>query len=137
MKKVRRIYHIDDDEDDRFFIELAIKAYDSSIQVTGQKDVEAALKDLSSGFIELPDIIIVDWNMPKLHGGECIAEIKKLPKYNETPIVVFSTSCDPLDRARAEKAGAYYYTKPTSLNEMKERIKDAVLRFSIRLYKMP
>ncbi len=136
MKKVRRIYHIDDDDDDRYIFELALKEFDNSIRVIGEKDVEVALSDLSSGKIEHPDIIVEDWNMPKLNGWDCIIRIMKMEQCNEIPIVVLSTSSDSADKQQAESIGAYFCTKPSSIVEMSEKIKDMVVDISMRWLRM-
>jgi CheY-like chemotaxis protein len=132
MKKVRRIYHIDDDSDDIYFFELALSDYDNSIRVTGETDVEKALNNLATGIIERPDIFVVDWNMPKYSAIECIAIIRKMEKYHDVPIVVLTTSSNPVDRALAENNGAYFETKPASIKEMKEKIKDFIIDISMK-----
>src|SRR5689334_9581959 len=132
MKKVRRIYHIDDDADDRFFFEMALNEYDNSIKVIGETDVERALKSLATGLIERPDIFVVDWNMPKYSAIECIAVIRKMEKYRDVPVVVLTTSSDPVDRALAEINGAWFETKPTSIKEMKQKINNFIVDISMK-----
>lgn len=132
MKKVRRIYHIDDDEDDRYFFALALGEYDSSIRVTGENDVELALKNLSSGKVEHPDIIVVDWNMPKYCAIEFITKIKKVATYDDVPIVILTTSDNPVDKALAEINGALFQTKPVTIKGMKEKINEFIIDISMK-----
>lgn len=58
----------------------------------------------------IPDIIIVDLIMPKVSALEFIRQVRKLPKLNHLPILMFSIYSDPLDE-EAKMVGATHILK--------------------------
>lgn len=58
---------------------------------------------------EMPDSVLLDWNMPVMDGMEFLIELRKLPK-GGSPIVIFCTvENDPDHIRRAIVAGANEY----------------------------
>ncbi len=56
--------------------------------------------------------------MPKLDGKETLKEIRRMEQFSEIPIILFSTSSMPQDKAFAAKHGAGYITKPLVTRQM-------------------
>ncbi len=70
------------------------------------------------------DLIVLDLNLPKIHGMDVLKILKNDPKHKSIPIVVFSTSFDPKTISEVRKNGANgYITKPASFKEFEENIK--------------
>ena len=89
MTYYKRLLLIDDDQDDHEFFLEAINEIDSSITCTAFFDGEQALGKLKENQNELPDLIILDTNMPKLTGKQILAEIKNIPNLKEVPVVMY------------------------------------------------
>lgn len=125
MVEPKRLFLIDDDEDDRHFFDLCIKDFDRSIEVYCAKSCELALASVSDSGFPVPDVFFVDWNMPKRCGAQCIVAIRNVERVANVPIVVFSTSSADADKARAYSLGALLFvTKPCSVTEMATKLKD-------------
>ncbi len=77
----------------------------------------------------LPDLILLDLNMPIMNGWEFLEEFSPLKKAFEkkTNLYVVSSSIDPLDSEKAKSIDAVcdYITKPISLQSF-ERIFNGV-----------
>ena len=59
------------------------------------------------------DLMILDLNMPDMHGMEVIAFVRKHQAYRDIPIVVLTTKSEENSRREALAAGANrYLTKP-------------------------
>jgi two-component system cell cycle response regulator len=59
------------------------------------------------------DIIFLDVMMPGIDGYETCTQIRKKPSYKQTPIVMVSAKCSPLDEVKGIIAGCTtYLTKP-------------------------
>lgn len=59
------------------------------------------------------DLMILDLNMPDMHGLEVLRFVLNHPKYREIPIVILTTKGDEQSRSEALAAGATcYLTKP-------------------------
>jgi len=64
---------------------------------------------LDSCKAELPDAVLLDWNMPVMSGIEFLRELRKLPE-GETPLVIFCTTENDMAHIQeALSAGANEY----------------------------
>ncbi len=76
-------------------------------------DGAQALARLKAGL--RPALIITDFNMPKLNGGELVREIKAMPSIKFTPILMLTTESDPKKRDEARRMGITgWLVKPVS-----------------------
>jgi two-component system, chemotaxis family, chemotaxis protein CheY len=63
--------------------------------------------------IEPVDLMVLDLNMPDMHGMEVIDFVRSHEAYREIPIVVLTTKSEETSRTKALAAGATrYLTKP-------------------------
>jgi len=66
----------------------------------------------------LPDLVILDLNLPRKDGRAVLAEVKADPLLRKIPIAIFSTSEAPQDIARSYELGANcYVSKPGNLQD--------------------
>ena len=82
----------EDDKDDRFFFEKALKEIPIATHLKTVKDGEELMDFLTKNSEHLPDILFLDLSMPRKTGFECLSEIKENIKLKDIPVVVFSTS---------------------------------------------
>ena len=67
---------------------------------------------------QLPDVILLDINMPKKNGFEVLAELKSNPSLRTIPVIMFSTSDEQEDIDGAYGEGANtFITKPVTLGD--------------------
>jgi two-component system, chemotaxis family, response regulator Rcp1 len=72
----------------------------------------------------LPDLILLDLNLPKKDGREVLAEIKKDPKLRHIPVVVLTTSVAEHDVLKSYDLHANcYINKPVDLEQFIEIVK--------------
>ena len=70
-----------------------------------------------------PDIIILDWNLPKKTGHEVLREIKRNSNLKSIPIIIFTTSRDEKDVLTAYDLNANaYIVKPIDSEEFMKAI---------------
>ena len=66
----------------------------------------------------LPDLILLDLNMPRKDGRKALLEIKSEPALHHIPIIILTTSREEKDIAFTMQAGAEsFITKPATFNE--------------------
>jgi len=106
----------EDDEDDLMFFQEAL----SSTSKNGQKKTEAviipvtngiqALEYLSKAAVDsihpLPDMIVMDLNMPILNGISTLKEIKKVESIRNIPVYILTTSRDERQKKLCEELGS-------------------------------
>lgn len=79
-----------------------------------------------------PDLIVLDWMMPKLSGLELCRRIKSSAKTKNTPIIMLSARSEEVDRIRGLDIGADdYVSKPYSIKELLARIKGQIRRVRV------
>jgi CheY-like chemotaxis protein len=65
----------------------------------------------------LPDLIVLDLNLPKSDGSDVLRCIRQSERLSATPVVILTSSDSPRDRAAAQRLGANsYLTKPSDLD---------------------
>lgn len=75
-----------------------------------------------------PDIVIIDWMLPKISGLEVCRRLRQNPDTKNLPIIMLTARSEESDRIRGLETGADdYLTKPFSTAELIARVR-AVLR---------
>ncbi|AWD20285.1 phosphate regulon transcriptional regulator PhoB [Pseudogemmobacter blasticus] len=78
---------------------------------------------------EAPDVIILDWMMPKLSGIEVCRRLKMRPETRSIPIIMLSARAEEVDRIRGLETGADdYVIKPYSVLELMARTRAQLRR---------
>ncbi len=107
--------HIDDNEEDRSFFRESLAAVDIDVLLIEVASAEEAMKSMVQ---VLPDLIVVDCNMPGFNRLEFISNIRQNPKFNATKIVLLNTPAEA--KINPLKYGAdNSYVKPASVEKFK------------------
>lgn len=110
-----RIFLIEDDADDIELLEVSLKDnnidYNIDIVMEGDK-VNAYLENCK----KLPHVIVMDFNLPRVHGREIIKQIKSNEEFKKIPLIVLTTSTAKEDKEYSYQMGAdSFITKPTTI----------------------
>jgi CheY-like chemotaxis protein len=85
----------------------------------------------------VPDLIVLDLNMPKKNGREVLEELKESSQLKHIPVIVLSTSSEPRDILQAYQLHANcYITKPTDFEEFLHAVR-SVEEFWMALAQIP
>jgi two-component system cell cycle response regulator DivK len=99
---------VEDNENNRYLLTLLLEQADFVVvaAVGGRRGLELAR-------LEMPDVILLDIQMPEMDGYEVAARLRSDPELTHIPIVGVSSFAMPGDHERAIKAGfAGYIEKP-------------------------
>ena len=78
---------------------------------------------------ENPDLILLDWMLPKVSGIEVCRQLRRSKMTREIPIVILTARSEESDKIRGLDIGAYdYITKPYSIKELLARVRAAMRR---------
>jgi CheY-like chemotaxis protein len=110
---------VDDDSEDQFIFCDAMSMVENAepvhIECCGG-DALNYLASLSSK--QLPCVVLVDLNMPKMNGSELLKRLKRDERFNEIPVIIYTTSVNELEKQACLALGAYdYITKPLSYKQ--------------------
>jgi DNA-binding response OmpR family regulator len=117
--KPAQIFIVEDNDPDVFLVEEALRALGVPAQIQRCHDGEEAIGALSQiGEPKLPDLIIVDLNLPKVPGLEILKHVRRLKQLDGVPVLVLTSSQSRSDRALSLQLGAdAYIAKPPTLPE--------------------
>jgi CheY-like chemotaxis protein len=110
-----RIFLIEDDADDIELLEVSLKdnQVDYNIEVVMEGD---KVLDYIKNCQNLPHVIVMDFNLPRVHGREIIKQIKANNEFRNIPLIVLTTSTAKEDIEYSYKMGAdSFITKPTTI----------------------
>lgn len=72
----------------------------------------------------LPDLILLDLNMPGVDGFEVLRQLKSSPGLRRIPVIILTSSCEEADRALSYDIGTNsYLVKPVSFPSFIEVVK--------------
>lgn len=114
------VFYADDDLDDLELVKEAFARYSSNVEVMTATDGSKALSHLSNlkKYDPLPCLIILDVNMPVINGKEVLLRVREMEHLQDVPVVLFTTSSQPLDKNFAKRYNAGFITKPIDVQQM-------------------
>ena len=120
MQKEARILIADDDLEDMELIEEAFLNAEPAVQLYKFTNGKSAIEYLNTiQDMELPCLMVLDYNMPEINGSEMLSHLKKQERYSSIPKVVLSTSNAPLHIHECMSHGATdYLVKPDNIKEL-------------------
>ena len=80
-----------------------------------------ALQQLADG--GMPDVALVDWNMPEMNGLELVQAIRADARYTALPLVMVTTETEMAQVVKALEAGATeYIMKPFTPDILRDKL---------------
>jgi PAS domain S-box-containing protein len=96
---------------------LEAVGYHLTIATNGREALEAIER-------EVPDLILLDVNMPELNGFEVCRRIKSAPQWSHIPIIMIAALDEPKDYMRAIECGADdFMTQPFTFAVLRARVR--------------
>jgi len=122
----------DDDADDQELLTEALQRTNPQIILRAVSSVREALVYLKNHVKELPQLLIVDYNMPDHTGAEFLDILRQHPEYDAIPFVIWSTSDAEMFKSVCEQKGALqYFKKPEQFTDLLV-LSQALLQFARR-----
>ena len=95
---------------------LVRRGFEVLIAMDGREGVEVATE-------KLPDLILMDLNLPVMDGWEATRRLKSAPETRGIPIIALTAHATSGDRERAMEAGCDgYVSKPIDMEKLVEMI---------------
>ena len=121
----KKILLADDDADDRsIFEQILLEKKDVELLATVENGLEVIdyLK-IATDSGQLPDLIILDHNMPRMNGRQTLGFLKSSARYLHIPVVIYSTYSDHKLMDECASLGASMVaSKPAGYNEYRAMI---------------
>ena len=119
---VYRILLLEDSEADTYLFRQAMKNtglnFDLTVIDDGEKGLDFAQRQGDYAAVAVPDIAVLDLNLPKAGGAAVLAAMRQHEELVNVPVIILSSSETPSEKERAQELGvARYITKPMNLAE--------------------
>lgn len=120
---ISHILLIDDDADDAALFEYALEEIHPDCRLTIFKYEPGKSNDLSN--YPLPDLIVLDINMPYKSGEKWLKEIRSVKKYDVVPVIMLSGHKNTayIDNCLSNGADKYFI-KPATFGAIKDMMID-------------
>jgi two-component system, chemotaxis family, response regulator Rcp1 len=118
-----RILLVDDSAGDAELFRLALAEARPDCELVVASDGEQALGLLAGG--ELPDLMVLDLNLPRLSGHELLADLRatREPRLRRLPVVILTTSAAPADVQRSyDLFASSHLVKPADVDHLFELV---------------
>jgi two-component system, chemotaxis family, response regulator Rcp1 len=136
-----RLLVVEDSPSFQFLIRQAFRArrdirWNLVVANDGQEAVRFLFEEENEN-VPLPDLILLDWNLPKVSGSEVLQRVKQHEKLRRIPVLVFSSSeADEDIHTAYDNHANGYITKPPS-GEALAAIVETIERFWIGIAQLP
>lgn len=124
MSQAPHVLVVDDEAAQREMLVYNIEAegYRTSRAENGEEALMSVAEDP-------PDVIVLDWMMPRLSGIEVCRQLKVRQETREIPVIMLSARSEEVDKVRGLETGADdYVVKPYSVTELMARLRAQLRR---------
>ena len=119
---------VDDSRIMRNTVKGVFTGVDTPCNFIEAKDGEEALALMEAQTV---DLVLLDWNMPRLSGIDFLKQVRSMDQYKELPIIMVTSESSKINVIEALKHGATdYITKPIKLDLFKSKLA------KLRLFRM-
>ncbi|HET6543092.1 MAG TPA: response regulator [Chryseolinea sp.] len=120
MNKVVNILLVEDDHLDIIDMKRTLDKMhilNNLVVAKNGEDAIQILNDKASSSEAIPDIALIDINMPKMNGLEFLSAVRKMEAWKDLKCFIITTSDEKVDRTAAKELGiSGYIVKPLKLN---------------------
>src|SRR5687767_4367439 len=126
MPSALNILLVEDDQDDVELMQDALRDNDINFTMEIVRQGDKVIPFLSS-CKNFPNIILLDLNLPKMHGREVLSRIKQSEEFKHIPVAILTTSSSQAEKEFCLKAGATdFLTKPSTVDGFNKTIQSIV-----------
>ncbi|MCP4456099.1 MAG: response regulator [Planctomycetes bacterium] len=132
MRNTKPVLLVEDDSIDAMTVRRAFKDLKLSNPLVHRINGEEALAYLGQSDSEMPCVILLDLNMPRMNGNEFLKGVKQDDRLKSIPVIVLTTSneeCDVVESYRMCVAG--YIVKPVDYKKFVEAIRTINLYWTL------
>ena len=120
----------EDDTDDQDMVREIVGVINSDLDLRIFNDGETlieSMKELPKG--DLPNLIVLDQNMPRLKGSDAIGHLKKISGFENIPVVIYTTYHDNKFAETCRKMNVELFQKPDTFEEFSKMIGGLIDRY--------
>jgi two-component system cell cycle response regulator DivK len=118
VKVNMRILYVEDNFENKLFVRRVIESMGHEML-----EAETGLDSLTIAAEEMPDLILMDINIPGMDGLETTVKLKDTPTLSHIPVVALTANAMKGDKERCLAAGCDgYMQKPVGVSDLRREI---------------
>jgi CheY-like chemotaxis protein len=120
-KPEKSVLIAEDDDEDFFIFSFAVNETKVAVALDRAENGDVLMKKLRN---KIPDLLFLDIQMPCKDGRQCIREIRADKRYDDMPVIVYSSFDDMHNIDHCFREGAnLYIVKPTYFADFVESLR--------------
>ena len=122
-----RVLVVEDDVALRRLAELSLRfSYDVVTAATGSDAIDEAAR-------HIPDLVLLDLNLPDMHGGEVLRRVRDIPGAENVSVIVMTAAAGPATELESFQDGVDdFVVKPLDLDILEARMRNVLARATSR-----
>jgi CheY-like chemotaxis protein len=122
---------VEDDQDDVELMQDALRDNDIDFTMNVVKQGDKVIPYLQA-CKNFPNVILLDLNLPKMHGREILSRIKLSEEFKHIPVAILTTSSSQSEKEFCLSAGAtHFLTKPSTVEGFNKTIQ-TILKIALQ-----
>jgi CheY-like chemotaxis protein len=119
---MKTLFYCDDDLEDIFFFRRVIEKIETGLGLVTFENAEEGIQYLQTS--DRPDYIFLDFKMPKINGLEFVTLIKKNPKLEHIPIIIFTHDISELQLRHFNNLGVFLFISKSDMEDLEKSIRN-------------
>ena len=95
MSNPIKILLVEDNADDEHLALRALRKWDQQIEIEVVRDGQEALERILNADLSLPNVVLLDINLPKISGISVLTQVREAPRTAKLPVIVLVSSDEP------------------------------------------
>ncbi len=95
MSNPIKILLVEDNADDEHLALRALRKWDQQIEIEVVRDGQEALERILNADLSLPNVVLLDINLPKISGISVLTQVREVPRTAKLPVIVLVSSDEP------------------------------------------
>ncbi|MDW3211770.1 MAG: response regulator [Reichenbachiella sp.] len=122
MKNIELVLVVEDDPISSYVINLALRQHEAFLECLELSNGQVAIDHLVGNGQRLPDLILLDINMPVMDGWEFLEKFSEMSVSQDIPVVMLTSSINPddIEKARAHQLVKGFLSKPLNKAKLDE-----------------
>ncbi len=113
-----RILYVEDNFENKLFVRRVIESMGHEML-----EAETGLDSLTIAAEQMPDLILMDINIPGMDGLETTVKLKQNPRLSHIPVIALTANAMKGDKERCLAAGCDgYMQKPVGVSDLRRQI---------------
>ena len=131
MSNEPKVWVVDDDEDDQYLIGSILSELIPLVKVKSLYNGGEVIANLKTTKV-VPQLIILDLNMPGMSGFDILCQVRAIPTYQEVPVIILSTSLYGVDKQKAIELGATdILSKPSAFSKLFTLVQQLIIKWKV------